>query len=53
MFMDGLKVKATPRKHANVLYHLLGHLKKSLDAGDKAEIVAYIEAYHLTFKGPG
>jgi uncharacterized protein YbgA (DUF1722 family) len=37
MFMDGLKVKATTRKYANVLYHLLGYLKKALDADDKAE----------------
>ena len=49
MFMDGLKGKATPRKHANVLYHLLGYLKKSLGADDKAEIVAYIEAYRQGF----
>jgi uncharacterized protein YbgA (DUF1722 family) len=44
-FMEGLKIQATPRKHANVLYHLLGYLKKSLDADDKAEVVACIEAY--------
>ena len=44
-FMEGLKIKGTPRKHANVLYHLLGYLKKSLDADDKAEVGACIEAY--------
>ena len=44
-FMEGLKIKATPRKHANVLYHLLGHLKRFLNADDKAELGAYIEAY--------
>jgi uncharacterized protein YbgA (DUF1722 family)/uncharacterized protein YbbK (DUF523 family) len=44
-FMEGLKIKATPRKHANVLYHLLGYLKKCLAADDKAELVACIEAY--------
>jgi uncharacterized protein YbgA (DUF1722 family)/uncharacterized protein YbbK (DUF523 family) len=44
-FMAGLRVKATPSKHANVLYHLLGHLKKVLTADDKAEMVAHIEAY--------
>jgi uncharacterized protein YbgA (DUF1722 family) len=43
--MEGLKIKATPRKHANVLYHLLGYLNKSLDTDDKAEVVACIEAY--------
>jgi len=49
MFMDGLKVKATTRKHANVLYHLLGYLKKALDADDKAEVVSTIEAYRQGF----
>jgi uncharacterized protein YbgA (DUF1722 family)/uncharacterized protein YbbK (DUF523 family) len=44
-FMEGLKVRTTPRKHANVLYHLLGYLKKVLDTDDKAEMVASIEAY--------
>jgi uncharacterized protein YbgA (DUF1722 family)/uncharacterized protein YbbK (DUF523 family) len=44
-FMDALKVKATPKKHANVLYHLLGYLKTFLDAEDRAEIVDSIEAY--------
>jgi uncharacterized protein YbgA (DUF1722 family)/uncharacterized protein YbbK (DUF523 family) len=44
-FMAGLKVKATRKKHANVLSHLQGHLKKHLDAVDKAEFVACIDAY--------
>lgn len=45
LLMEGLKSKATPKKHANVLYHLLGYLKKHLDAGDKEEIVQCIEEY--------
>lgn len=45
LFAEALAVKATPRKHANVLYHLMGQLKKQLDAGDKAELVESIEAY--------
>ncbi|MGE3535963.1 MAG: YbgA family protein [Candidatus Tectimicrobiota bacterium] len=44
-FMTCLKVKATPKKHANVLYHLLGHLKKQLDTDDKQEVIACIEQY--------
>jgi uncharacterized protein YbgA (DUF1722 family)/uncharacterized protein YbbK (DUF523 family) len=44
-FMDALKVKATYKKHANVLYHLLGYLKKALDTHDKTEMVASIEEY--------
>jgi uncharacterized protein YbgA (DUF1722 family)/uncharacterized protein YbbK (DUF523 family) len=45
MFMDGLRVRATARKHANVLFHILGHFKKDLDAADKAEMVDIIESY--------
>jgi uncharacterized protein YbgA (DUF1722 family)/uncharacterized protein YbbK (DUF523 family) len=44
-FMAGLAVKATPKKHANVLYHLLGYLKTHLDAADKEEVISHIEAY--------
>lgn len=44
-FMAALAVKATPKKHANVLYHLLGYLKKSIDTADKEEVVMLIEAY--------
>lgn len=45
IFMAALKVKATPKKHANVLYHLLGYLKTHLDTHDKAELVAAFEDY--------
>jgi len=45
LFSRALKVKATPRKHANVLYHLMGFLKESLDFGDKGELVGCIESY--------
>jgi uncharacterized protein YbgA (DUF1722 family)/uncharacterized protein YbbK (DUF523 family) len=44
-FMAGLKIKTTRKKHANVLFHLQGHLKKHLDAADKAELVTCIEDY--------
>jgi uncharacterized protein YbgA (DUF1722 family)/uncharacterized protein YbbK (DUF523 family) len=45
LFMQALRLRATPRKHANVLYHLIGYLKKDLDAEDKAELVACVEMY--------
>jgi len=44
-FMEALSVRATARKHANVLYHILGFLKSELDSGDRAELVAEIENY--------
>ena len=44
-YMAGLKIKTTRKKHANVLSHLQGHLKKELDAADKAELVTCIDGY--------
>lgn len=44
-FMRALALRATPRKHVNVLTHLLGFLKRDLDADDKAEILEQIDAY--------
>jgi uncharacterized protein YbgA (DUF1722 family)/uncharacterized protein YbbK (DUF523 family) len=45
LFMQALKKNASSKKHANVLYHLLGYLKKSIDDMDKAEVVSCIEEY--------
>ena len=45
LFMEALRVRATTRKHANVLSHIMGYLKKEIDPGDKAELVASIEDY--------
>ena len=45
IFMEGLSVPATTRKHANVLYHILGFLKREIDAKDKEELVDCIESY--------
>jgi uncharacterized protein YbgA (DUF1722 family)/uncharacterized protein YbbK (DUF523 family) len=40
-----LQTKATPKRHANVLYHVLGYLKRVLDPFEKAEAVQLIEDY--------
>jgi uncharacterized protein YbgA (DUF1722 family)/uncharacterized protein YbbK (DUF523 family) len=45
LLMEGLRVRATVRKHANVLFHILGYFKKELDAADKEEMVATIGNY--------
>jgi len=47
MFMEALKTLATPRKHANVLQHLLGFFKQHLDRDDRAEMVEVIERYRI------
>ena len=46
LFMAGLKVKATAKKHVNVLQHILGYLKRDLGPADKAELLAVIGDYH-------
>ena len=43
--VEGLERRATPARHANVLMHLMGYLKKNLDAADKAELLELIHAY--------
>ena len=43
--MDGLKRRATRRRHSNVLQHIMGYLKRSIDAGDKAELNRVIDDY--------
>lgn len=43
--MDGLKRKATRRRHSNVLQHIMGYLKRSIDSGDKAELNRVIDEY--------
>jgi len=45
LFMDALNRRATPKKHANVMHHLMGFMKRDLDADDKAELLELIDAY--------
>ena len=45
LFVAALCVRANPRKHANVLFHLSGFLKEHLDAADRAELAHTIEHY--------
>jgi uncharacterized protein YbgA (DUF1722 family)/uncharacterized protein YbbK (DUF523 family) len=46
LFMAALRVKTTAKKHVNVLQHILGYLKRDLDAADKAELLAVLADYH-------
>ena len=43
--MDALQRPATPARHANVMMHLMGYLKKQLDAEDMSELIEMIHAY--------
>jgi uncharacterized protein YbgA (DUF1722 family)/uncharacterized protein YbbK (DUF523 family) len=44
-FMATLSLMATPKRHANVLTHMLGHFKKALDHDSKAELLRSIDDY--------
>lgn len=46
-FMRALRTPATPGRHADVLRHMAGHLKKLIDAGDRAELETAIEQQRL------
>ena len=46
LFMKTLGVKATVRKHVNVLRHIMGHFKERLGAQEKAGLVGVIGDYH-------
>jgi uncharacterized protein YbgA (DUF1722 family)/uncharacterized protein YbbK (DUF523 family) len=44
-FMTALAVLATPRRHTNVLQHVVGYFKERLDRASKAELLAAIDDY--------
>jgi len=46
LFMEALAVKATVRKHVNVLNHIMGFFKDRLSATEKEELRTVIEDYH-------
>jgi uncharacterized protein YbgA (DUF1722 family) len=46
-FMATLKRPATRGRHANVLTHMLGHMRKRLDDRDKHELLGVIEDYRV------
>lgn len=46
-FMRALSVIATPRRQANVLQHMLGYFKTSLDTDARAELLGLIEEHRI------
>lgn len=46
LFMKALAVKATVRKHVNVLHHMVGYFKQRLSSPEKAELLGVIDDYH-------
>jgi uncharacterized protein YbgA (DUF1722 family)/uncharacterized protein YbbK (DUF523 family) len=49
LLLEALRLRATPRKNANVLYHLMGYFKKQLTADEKQELLEAIEAYRREY----
>ena len=45
--MEGMRRQATRRRHTNVLQHLCGFLKHSIDAGDRRALSEIIEEYRI------
>jgi len=43
--MEALKLRATPKKNANVLMHMAGYFKNYLSPDEKAELLETIELY--------
>ena len=44
--MEGLRFIATPKKHTNVLMHMMGYFKKDLTADGKQELLEMIKHFH-------
>jgi len=44
-FMEALRGIATTRRHTNVLQHMVGHFRESLDAASRKELAGCIEEY--------
>jgi uncharacterized protein YbgA (DUF1722 family) len=46
LLMEALRLKATVKKHTNVLHHLMGYFKKQLSADEKQELLEVVSRYH-------
>lgn len=49
MLMRALKYPATPRKHTNILQHMLGYLRQHIENDDRHELLEVIRQYHAGF----
>ncbi|MBP1688446.1 MAG: YbgA [Deltaproteobacteria bacterium] len=45
VFMAALQVLATPRRHVNVLQHMIGYFRQQLDDASRRELLALVEDY--------
>jgi uncharacterized protein YbgA (DUF1722 family) len=47
--MESLKLKATPKKNANVLQHMMGYFKEQLSSDEKQELLEVIDHYRKEY----
>jgi len=45
LLMAALRLKSTPRKHTNVMQHIMGHFKHDLSADEKQELLDILALY--------
>jgi uncharacterized protein YbgA (DUF1722 family)/uncharacterized protein YbbK (DUF523 family) len=49
LFLEALKLKATSKKNANVLQHMMGYFKDQLSADEKQELLDIIDRFRQEF----
>jgi uncharacterized protein YbgA (DUF1722 family)/uncharacterized protein YbbK (DUF523 family) len=49
LLLEALSLRATPKKHTNVLQHMMGYFKEQLSADEKSELLEIIGDYHKGF----
>jgi uncharacterized protein YbgA (DUF1722 family) len=47
LLMEALALTATPKKHVNVLQHMMGYFKKQLSTDEKQELLEIIKRYSV------
>ncbi len=49
LLIEALKVPSTPKRHANVLMHMIGYFKEKINPDEKKELLEIIEYYRKDF----
>jgi uncharacterized protein YbgA (DUF1722 family) len=49
LLMEALRLKATPKKNANVLQHMMGYFKQQLSVDEKKELQEIIDQFRLGY----
>ncbi len=49
LFMEALQLKATPKKNANVLQHMVGYFREQLSSDEKKELIGIIDLYRKEY----